>query len=340
MNTSARHLPVRRRLRPRALATSETGAAVAVFVLLALVPAVGSGYIVYILPQYMLYGVLALSLGLLWGFAGMVSFGQAAFFAIGAYAMGLTMSAGLPFNGGYAGLLVALAVNGLLAGITGYFLFSAGVRATYFVLITLALSIITEQIAVSQSGLTGGFNGMFVNRMSLAPGAAGTIPGDIATYFFILIITVLCYFCLRWLSVTRFGKVLVGIRENEDRLTALGFKVHLYKTAAFALAGALAGIAGALYGTTASFVSPSLAGVLFSTQVVVWVAIGGRESLLGAFVGSLIVASLSNYLSAIIPNYWQLLLGLIFIFVIIFFKGGLAGVVAALARRRLRGTAP
>ncbi len=321
----------------RSVLWNETALALVLLVVLALVPLVGGNYVVFILPQYMLYGLLAVSLALLWGFAGIVSFGQAAFFAIGAYAMGLVMkSTGMPFNPGYGGLLVAMVVSGLLAGVTGWFLFSAGVRATYFVLITLALSIIAQQIAVSQSQITGGFNGMFVNRMALSP-LGGTAPGDHAMYIFVLAIVAVCYGLLRWLTLGRVGKVLVGIRENEDRLTALGFKVHWYKTAAFTLSGALAGLAGALYATDASFVSPSLAGVLFSTQVVVWVAIGGRQSLLGALVGAIVVASASNYLSAVIPDYWQLIIGLLFMLVIIFFKGGLAGMVAGASGLLRRG---
>lgn len=328
MSANAETIPVT--ARRGGLFWNETGASLLVLVLLAVLPMVGTNYVVFILPQYMLYGLLALSLALLWGFAGIVSFGQAAFFAVGAYAMGLLMkNTGLPFNPAYGGLVVAVAAGGVLAGVTGWFLFSAGVRATYFVLITLALSIIAEQIAVSQSQITGGFNGMFVTRMALSP-FGGAIPGDRSIYFFILGIVATCYGLVRWLTLARFGKVLVGIRENEDRLTALGFKVHVYKTVAFALSGALAALAGALYATDASFVSPSLAGVLFSTQVVVWVAIGGRHSLLGALVGAIAVASASNYLSAVIPDYWQLILGLLFMLVIVFFKGGLAGMVAGI----------
>ena len=313
------------RLRPRRMG-GETIAAIGVLALLLILPLVASDYIVYLLPQYMLYGVLALSLVMLWGIVGIVSFGQAAFFAIGAYAMGLCMAqVDFGFNSAYAGLLCAAIVGGLLAGITGWFLFSAGVRATYFVLITLALSIITEQVAVTQSQLTGGFNGMFVNRMALAPWAGGEIASDLGLYFFVLAVVAAIYAALRWLMAGRFGTVLAGVRENEDRLTALGFRIDHYKTLAFALSGAIAGLAGALYATTASFVSPSLAGVLFSTQVVVWVAIGGRASLLGGLVGAVVVASASNYLSAVMPNYWQLILGIAFMLVIIFFKEGIAG---------------
>jgi urea ABC transporter permease protein UrtC len=319
----------------------EKAVALVVFALLALVPGVLGGYPVYILPQYLLFGVLAMSLGLLWGWASIVSFGQAAFFAIGAYGMGLVMQSGLGGFGGYLGIVCGALAGALLAAIAGYFLFSAGVKSTYFVLITLALSIIVEQLAVSQSEITGGYNGLFVDRMALGLGPFGEIPltGDVASYYAVLVVVPILYFGLKALLQSSFGKILVGIRENEDRMTALGYNVSFYKTAAFALSGALAGLAGALYATHAGFVSPSLAGVTFSTEVVVWVAIGGRLSLLGALTGGVIVSALSNYLSSISPQYWQLALGFIFILVIMFSRDGIAGAFANVASRlsRLRG---
>lgn len=318
----------------RGLGQSEIGMAALTFIVMGLLPIFVSGYSIYILPQYMLFGVMAMSLGLLWGFVGILSFGQAGFFALGAYTMGLAMQLDLGVNPAYIGMLLSLVVGGTLAAVAGYFLFSAGVRATYFVLVTLALSIMVEQIAVSQSEITGGWNGMFIDRMSLTFGALGEISlyDDAPAYYAVLPVVVVTYALLRYLASARFGKVLVGIRENEDRLTALGYNVSVYKTGAFALSGAIACFAGALYGTHASFVAPSLGGVLFSTEVVVWVAIGGRNSLLGALMGGILVSALSNYVSTITPEYWQLVLGFIFIFVIVFFKGGVAGAVAQLPR--------
>jgi urea transport system permease protein len=183
---------------------------------------------------------------------------------------------------------------------------------------------------VSQSQVTGGYNGMFVPRLSLSLGAGHDIDlsSDAAIYYLVLPVVAAVYFLLRWLLDRPLGKVLVGIRENEDRVISLGFNTSLYKTVAFALSGAIGCLAGALYGAHANFVSPSLAGVLFSTQVVVWVAIGGRESLLGALLGAVGVSALSNYLTAVIPDYWQLVLGIIFVVVIVSFKGGLAGAIA------------
>jgi ABC-type branched-subunit amino acid transport system permease subunit len=318
----------------RGFAGTETTVAAAVFLVLAAIPAVLTGYVVYILPQYMLFGVMAMSLGLLWGFVGVLSFGQAAFFSLGAYAMGLAMKSGGAVNPGYVGLLASLAIGGVLAGLIGYFLFSAGVRDAYFVIVTLALSIIVEQITVSQSQITGGWNGLFIDRMDLTLGSLGTVSlhGDTPVYYAVLLATAGIYFLLRWLTTAKFGKVLVGIRENEDRLTSLGFNSSLYKTGAFAISGAIACVGGAMYGGHAGFVAPSLGGVLFSTEV----AIGGRASLLAALLGGIAVSSISNYLSAITPRYWQLVLGILFVAVITYFKGGVAG---ALARLRFRGRA-
>ena len=209
-------------------------------------------------------------------------------------------------------------------------------RGSYFVIVTLALSIITEQIAVSQSQLTGGWNGMFIDRMSLTFGPLGEVSlfPDAPIYYVVLVVVAATFALLKGLSHSPFGKILIGIRENEDRMVALGVRTPLYKTSAFALSGAIACLAGALYGTHANFVAPSLAGVLFSTEVVVWVAIGGRNSLLGALLGGILVASLSNYLSAVIPRYWQLALGILFVLVIVYLRGGIAGAIGNLTARR------
>jgi urea transport system permease protein len=144
------------------------------------------------------------------------------------------------------------------------------------------------------------------------------------------------YLVLQLIKSARFGKILVGVRENETRMEALGYAPSFYKTAAFALSAGLAGLAGALYATHAGFVAPSLGGVLFSTEVVVWVAVAGRESLLAAFLGGLLVPSLSNYLSAISPSLWQLFMGGLFIAAITVFRGGVAGFLGRAFDRRRR----
>ena len=263
----------------------------------------------HILPQYMLFGMLALSLGLLWGFIGIVSFGQAAFFALGAYTMGLAMQrTGAPVNPAYIGLLISLLLGGALAGVIGYFLFSAGVRGAYFVIVTLALSIIVEQLAVSQSQITGGWNGMFIQRMSLTFGPLGEVAVRRRPIYYVVLLVVVATFALvKGLSRAPFGKLLVGIRENEDRLIALGVRTSLYKTAAVrALRRDRVPGRRPVAPTPAS--SPIARGCALLDRS------GGlgrhRRSrlLLGALLGGILVASLSNYLSAVVPatGNWRL----------------------------------
>jgi len=319
--------------------SGETPLAAVLFIALWFVPYVVTGYPVFILPQYMLFGVLALSLSLLWGYVGIVSFGQAAFFSLGAYSFGLILGKLPATSAPYVGLAVAAAAGAALSGVIGYFLFTGGVRDSYFVLVTLAISTIAQVVANTESGITGGFNGLYVQRALLElPGSARlSLQGDLAAYYVILLFTVAAYMGLRFLLATKFGKVLVGIRVNEDRTVALGYNTALYKTVAFALSGSIAGVAGALYATDAGFVSPDLGGVLFSTNVVVWVAIGGRQHLVGALIGAIGISALSNYLNGMIPRYWQLALGVLFVAVITFFRHGLVGGAlhgAGLVRRR------
>ena len=169
------------------------------------VPYLVAGYPVFILPQYMLFGVLALTLCLLWGFGGMVSFGQGAFFAIGAYAFGITLKHVSGASGPWLGLLLGIVLGAAIAGAVGYFLFSANVRDSYFVLVTLAISTIVYVVANSQSDLTGGFNGMYVDRVtfSLSGVAEISLNGDLAMYYVAFAVTLLC---LPWLPLAFSGR--------------------------------------------------------------------------------------------------------------------------------------
>jgi urea ABC transporter permease protein UrtC len=312
----------------RSWASGENIAAWVVFIALFYVPYVFVGYPVFVLPQYMLFGVLAMSLCLLWGFGGMVSFGQAAFFIVGAYSMGLAVRDIAGSLGPWAGIGIGVAITMAAAAAVGYFLFSARVRGSYFVLVTLAISTIAQVIANTASDLTGGFNGMFVPRVAFdLPGLSHSLKGDLAAYSVILLVTLVAYLGLRALQRSAFGKILVSIRENEERTESLGYNTALRKTLAFAISGGVAALAGAFYATDAGFVSPDLGGVLFSTNVVIWVAIGGRQYLLGALVGAIGISALSNQLNAAIPQYWQLILGVLFFVVIAFFRRGLVGTI-------------
>jgi urea transport system permease protein len=316
---------------PRGWLSGENVLAVLLFVALFYVPYLTAGYAVFILPQYMLFGVLALTLCLLWGLGGMVSFGQGAFFSIGGYSLGVMIRDHPISSAPWLGLLAALVIGSLLAAAVGYFLFSANVRDSYFVLVTLALSTITQVVANTQSNVTGGFNGMFVKRVTMPlPGGGLSLDGNLSAYYVILVFTAAAYLFFRLLQWSAFGRVRVSIRENEDRTRALGYNTALYKTFAFAVSGGVAALAGALYATDAGFISPDLGGVVFSTGVVIWVAIGGRQYFIGTLVGAIGISALSNQLNAAIPKYWQLILGLLFVLVVTFFRRGVVGTLVEL----------
>ncbi|WP_248895303.1 branched-chain amino acid ABC transporter permease [Haloplanus halobius] len=297
-----------------------------------LLPAVLSPYFAFLAAQYYLFALLALSLGLLWGYVGILSFGQAAFFGLGAYIMAwsfqYTFVPGI--NPAYVALVLAPLVTGGIAGVLGLFLFYSDVKDVYFVIITLALSVILEQLAVSVTSVFGGFNGIYLPRMAVSiPGVFNyQLSNDRLFYYVALLALVGGYLVCRRIVRSDFGETLLAIKENEARTKSLGYNTARYKTLVFMVAGALASVAGALYATLAQFVSPPVTGFVLSTEVVIWVAVGGRGLLLGAITGGILINAASTGLSSLVADRYILILGLIFIAVVVTFRKGVVGYVA------------
>ncbi len=309
----------------RNLSVYEQAGLVTVLALLCL-PLVLSEYLAFLAGQYMLFGLLALSLGLIWGFAGILSFGQAAFFGIGAYSMALSFKYVSVVNPAYVALVGTVLATSALAYAMGWFYFNADVSDDYFVIVTLALPVILAQLATTYSGVTGGFEGIFLSRMDLTvPGITLPLGDDRLFYYIVLVALVGGYLLSRKLLSTHFGRVLIAIRENEERTKSLGYDTTKYKTQVFTFSGVLAGIAGALYAQLSTFVTPELIGFLLSTEVVLWVVLGGRGILLGAIGGGILVSALSTQLSSAFPQLYLLILGLIFIIVVVAFPRGIFG---------------
>jgi urea transport system permease protein len=325
------------------------------FLVLGLFPLFGSAFYTQLLTKYMVFLIFAYSLDLLWGYAGLMDLGHAVLFGMGGYTMALCLSAqeGVPDFMARAGITqtpvwlqllshpaVAVAagilIPALLAWLLGIFLFRSRVGGVFFAVITLALAQVFNLFVQSQSAYTGGFNGI------------GGLPGlslfgsplDVdQSYWFIFLAVVLVYaFCLA-LTRSRFGMILRGIRENETRLEFLGCDKASFKSAAFAVSGALAGLAGVLYVPVNGMIAPNDVGVEFSTAAVVWLAIGGRGNLTGAAVGALLVNVVGNALSEQFGAVWQLLLGAVMILTVFFMPRGIVGTLmhAAEERARLKG---
>jgi len=293
-------------------------------------------YYLEVVARALILGLFALSVDLAWGFTGILSIGQAVFFGLGAYTYTI-ISLRFPIPGITYGALAAAAVLPMvLAAAIAFVGFHTGTHQIYFALITLALGLIFESVAVVWRDLTGGFDGLInipFPRFAVAAGWSLTIDRPVTYYFFVLALCAAFYVASHRLVTSPVGSVLEAIRENEERAVFLGYDTRRYKRFIFLLAAGLAGFAGAFYAPIAGITSPDLFGFILSAQVVMWVAIGGRASLIGGFLGALALYIGEALLRGVLLNFYLMIVGLVFIFVVIFFPAGFMGLVDRLAGR-------
>lgn len=310
----------------------------AVWLVLALLPAFLGLWELAMFGQLLIYGIAALALSFIWGEVGLVSFGQALFFGTGAYIMALTskgMITGLP-SSPWLGLGLGVLGGAVMGALVGAALFfGKGLRTAYFGIVTIATAVIAERLATNWRYI-GGFNGL----LDVPP---LPLPGDIDSsdplmgYIVVLGFAALSWLLLLALQRAPFGTVLRGIRCDERRMHSLGFSVPAYKIVALAISGGVTGLAGGLFATQFSFVSPAVIGLAMSTEILIWAAVGGKAVLMAAFLGALGVKWTESVLSGAIGPYWLLVIGLAFIFVIVLFPQGLLGRLLDLGLpRRLR----
>jgi ABC-type branched-subunit amino acid transport system permease subunit len=313
--------------------------AVAALALFALLPLVAGSGLTADLAIYFAYALFAVSLAFVWGQAGLLSLGHGVFFGVGAYGMSIVtlgMVPGLPeLHSTWVGLAVAVAASGLAAAVTGVLCFAGrGLKGAFFGIVTLAIAFIAERLATSSTWL-GGLNGL----MNVPPvilgwnGEGRAIFDALPLYYISLGVLAAAMAGLSWLLAGRFGILLAAIRDNELRIWSLGADVRRIKIQAYALSGAVAGLAGALFVTQFGFAAPSLVGFSLSLDVLIWVAIGGRNSLIAAALGAITVRLLESRLADLIGPVWPLVLGLLFMASVIFFPKGLfGGLIAVLGR--------
>jgi len=304
-------------------------AALLLLVPLVAVPFAYKPYTANALALFMTYGLLAMSLGLIWGYAGIMSFGQTAFFGIGAYAYG-AIGLNLIQRTGDTHLAVAggLAAATGLAAVVGYFMFYGRLSDVYAAIITMALTLVLFAFFASTGGdewvigvaRFGGFNGMFgqgASSQNIAnfqiPSVTLRLPGlaapvefkinreQVSGYYLVLGACVAVYAGAHRLLRTRVGRVAVAIRENEPRVASLGYDTRFYKLVMFTIAGAIAGLAGILFAAWGRFVNPDRFGLAFAASTVVYVLLGGRTTLLGGFVGAVGLGYLTSYLGEVVP---------------------------------------
>jgi branched-chain amino acid transport system permease protein len=274
----------------------------------------------------MVFAVLAMSLDLLLGQTGLVSLGHAAFFAIGAYASGL--SANYLCTDVIVTSMIAVVVGAVLALPIG--ILCIRLPGFYFLMITFAFSQMIFQVAFKWARLTGGADGLLISPPTLF--GSPVLTSRLQLYLTTLIIFVLCVLLFVFIRRSSFGQVLAGIRENTRRMRALGYNVRAYKLMAFTLSAAVAAFAGAWYVQFSLFVSPDAAHWAQSAAVLVMVLIGGAGSTLGPVIGAATILLLQHELSSY-TEHWNAILGLLFVLTIWVSPDGIAGLVRRMSVR-------
>jgi len=316
-------------------------------------------YAISLIGKYLCYALLALSVDLIWGYAGILSLGHGAFFALGGYAMGMHLMREIGDRGVYGNpllpdfmvfldwkelpwywmgfenpvfaLLMCLAVPGALAFLFGWFAFRSRVTGVYLSIISQAMTFALMLAFFRNDMGFGGNNGLtdFKDFLGLDLQADATRAG-------LMIASALAlgggYLLCRWMTTSKFGRVLVAIRDAEARTRFIGYRVEHYKLVAFVVSAMMAGVAGALYVPQVGIINPSEFAPANSIEIIVWVAVGGRGTLVGAALGAVLVNYMKTYLTGAIPEVWLFALGGLFVAVTLFFPRGVVGELARLKR--------
>jgi ABC-type branched-subunit amino acid transport system permease subunit len=303
-------------------------AAVCGLALAFVLPSLVEVFVLVDLTAYVVMAILALSLALVWGYAGILCFGQSAFFGIGGYAYALGV---LNLGESTIPLFLGIAVPMIFAAVLGYFLFYGRVGDIYLGVITLCVSLILFNLVNSMSGTEykigsvpiGGHNGIPGVPPINLPGYSSIQLGYEGSFQLSLIVLVLVYVGLHILLASNFGRVVVSIRLNELRTELLGYDARLYKLIVFTIGAGIAGVAGILFANWGSFVGPSLFSILFSAQLIIWIMVGGLGTLIGAVVGAFAIQWLTTWLGTsklVDPNIF---LGAVFIMFVLLVPNGI-----------------
>ena len=320
-------------------------------------------YVVSLMGKYLTFALLALSVDLIWGYAGVLSLGHGAFFALGGYAMGMYMMRQIGDRGVYGhpelpdfmvfldwkelpwywqgfdwfpfAMVMALVVPGALALVFGWFAFRSRVTGVYLSIITQAMTFALMLAFFRNDMGFGGNNGLtdFKDLLGFNLQADGT---RVALFCASAAAVALGYLLGRFIVRSRAGRVLVAVRDAETRVRFLGYRVEHYKLFVFVLSAMLAGLAGALYVPQVGIINPSEFAPAASIEIVVWVAVGGRGSLYGAVLGAILVNYAKTVFTGVLPDMWLFVLGGLFIAVTLFLPKGLVGTVPVFKRAGMR----
>ncbi len=305
--------------------------------------------------KYLTYAFVAIGLVMVWGYGGVLSLGQGVFFGLGGYAMAMFLKLEasdpittkiqstpgipdfmdwnqitelptfwLPFKSLPLTLIAIVAVPTLLAWIISYAMFKRRVGGVYFAIITQAVALILTVLIIGQQGYTGGVNGM-TDLKTVLGWDTRTDSAKYILYYLCVALLIASILLCRWIQTGKAGTLLLAMRDKEDRVRFSGYDVANFRIFTFCLAAALSGIGGALFSLQVGFMSPSFVGIVPSIEMVIYAAVGGRMSLVGAVYGALLVNAGKTFFSESFPDLWLFLMAGLFIGVTMAFPMGLAG---------------
>lgn len=319
-----------------------------------------STYTITLLGKYLCYALLAIALDLVWGYCGILSLGHAAFFALGGYTMGMYMMRQIGDRGVYGNpllpdfmvflnwqelpwywfgfdqfwfaALMTMLIPGILAFVFGWLAFRSRVTGVYLSIITQALTYALMLAFFRNEMGFGGNNGLTDFKEILGFGLQQDNT-RVALFIASGVALGVGYLLSRFIVSSKFGRVIVAIRDAESRTRFVGYKVESYKLWIFVVSAILAGIAGALYVPQVGIINPSEFQPLNSIELAIWVAVGGRGTLYGAVLGAMVVSFAKTFFTGVLPEAWLYALGALFIFVTLFLPGGLVGIYRQLQQR-------
>jgi urea transport system permease protein len=324
-----------------------------------------SDFTINLYGKYLCYAVLAMSVDLLWGYTGLLSLGQCLFFALGGYAFGMYLMLligklgqyhsdlpdfmvflgypalplhWIPFRSFWFSVAAVVLVPGLLALVFGFLAFRSRIRGVYFSILTQALTYGACLMFFRNDFTFGGNNGLTDFKFIL-----GYDIRSAATQRWLFIATgillILTYVFCRWLTLTKFGKIQRAVRDSENRVLFSGYAAANFKLFVFVVSAIIAGLAGALYVPQVGIINPSEMAPDKSLEAVVWVAVGGRGTLIGPIVGAIVVNALKSWATRAFPDLWLIILGAMFAIVVLFMPKGLVGLPKQLFSLFQRGSA-
>lgn len=308
-----------------------------------------------LLGRFLSLAIVALGIDLIWGYTGLLSLGHGIFFALGGYAFAMYLNLQLPegqlpdfftlygvkelpliwqpFYSFPLTVLAIMIIPAVVAGLLGYLIFRNRIKGVYFSILTQAALLVFFNFFNGQQKLINGTNGLKTDTQTIFGMLVSDSTTQLVFYQFTVLFLLLIYLLCRWLTSGRFGRLLVAIRDDENRVRFSGYDPTWFKVLVFALSGAIAGIAGAFYTVQTGIITPNAMDVAFSIEMVIWVAVGGRGTLIGAIIGTLLVRFGQTFLSEQFPEIWLFFQGALFLIVVTVLPKGIIGGIQQLITR-------